>query len=274
MRQAPGPSTRIDLTGAMFSMAAPSAVPVTLSPHLVALIYCPHTEPGNGVFEVVFRKGTVGGRRADRPQRQPVHRRSRQVHLPPGQGRAGVRRVRPDLRPLPHRQGAVAPGAVHPSAPRGLTADTVGVVPTTLTERARSAAISLIRGFAMDAPLHAKSGHQGTAMALAPLAHVLYSRVMRHDPANPHWPDRDRFVLSNGHASILQYSMLYLAGYGLELDDIKAVPPVGVAHAGSPRGAPHDRASRSPPVRSVRASPTQSAWRSPSAACARSSATT
>ncbi len=59
-------------------------------------------------------------------------------------------------------------------------------------------------------------------MALAPLAHVLYSRVMKHDPADPNWPDRDRFVLSNGHASILQYSMLYLNGYGLELDDIKA----------------------------------------------------
>lgn len=74
----------------------------------------------------------------------------------------------------------------------------------------------------MDAPLYAKSGHQGTAMALAPLGHVLYSRVMNHDPANPHWPDRDRFILSNGHASILQYSLLYLNGYGLELDDIKA----------------------------------------------------
>jgi hypothetical protein len=57
MRQAPGPSTRIDLTGAMFSMASPSPAPVTLSPHLVALIYCTATEPGNGVFEVVFRKG-------------------------------------------------------------------------------------------------------------------------------------------------------------------------------------------------------------------------
>jgi len=83
-------------------------------------------------------------------------------------------------------------------------------------------AIALIRGFAMDAPLLAKSGHQGTAMALAPLAHVLYSRVMRHLPAEPEWPDRDRFVLSNGHASILQYAALYLAGYGLELDDIRA----------------------------------------------------
>jgi hypothetical protein len=58
MRQAPGPSTRLDLTGAMFSMAAPSAVPLTISPHLVALIFCPVDEPGQGVFEVVFRKGT------------------------------------------------------------------------------------------------------------------------------------------------------------------------------------------------------------------------
>jgi transketolase len=74
----------------------------------------------------------------------------------------------------------------------------------------------------MDAPLRAKSGHQGTAMALAPLANVLYSRVLKHDPADPRWPDRDRFVLSNGHASILQYSMLYLTGYGLELADIEA----------------------------------------------------
>jgi transketolase len=75
---------------------------------------------------------------------------------------------------------------------------------------------------AMDGPLAANSGHQGTAMALAPLAHVLYSRVMRHDPADPAWPDRDRFVLSNGHASILQYSMLFLCGYGLEMDDLKS----------------------------------------------------
>ena len=74
----------------------------------------------------------------------------------------------------------------------------------------------------MDAPLAATSGHQGTAMALAPLGHVLYSRVLRHDPADPAWPDRDRFVLSNGHASILQYSLLFLCGYGLELDDLKA----------------------------------------------------
>jgi transketolase len=58
-------------------------------------------------------------------------------------------------------------------------------------------------------------------MALAPLGHVLYSRVMKHDPADPAWPDRDRFVLSNGHASILQYSLLFLSGYGLEITDLQ-----------------------------------------------------
>ena len=91
-----------------------------------------------------------------------------------------------------------------------------------LTAEQEQQAISLIRGFAMDAPLKAKSGHQGTAMALAPLAHVLFSRIMRFDPQDPLWPDRDRFVLSNGHASILQYSMLFLSGFGLTLDDIEA----------------------------------------------------
>lgn len=82
-------------------------------------------------------------------------------------------------------------------------------------------AIALIRGIALDAPLKAKSGHQGTAMSLAPLAHVLYSRIMNHDPSTPDWMNRDRFILSNGHASILQYSMLYLGGWGLSLDDLK-----------------------------------------------------
>jgi len=90
-----------------------------------------------------------------------------------------------------------------------------------LTEEQDRLAVALIRGMGMDGPLAANSGHQGTAMALAPLAHVLFSRVLRHDPADPAWPDRDRFVLSNGHASILQYSMLFLSGAGLELDDLK-----------------------------------------------------
>ncbi len=110
-------------------------------------------------------------------------------------------------------------------------------MPASLSPDIEAQAISLIRGFAMDAPLHAKSGHQGTGMALAPLGHVLYSRVLKHDPTDPEWPDRDRFVLSNGHASILQYSMLYLCGYGLELDDIKAFRSFGSLTPGHPEAA-------------------------------------
>jgi transketolase len=81
--------------------------------------------------------------------------------------------------------------------------------------------INVIRGLAMDAPERANSGHPGTAMALAPLAHVLWTRIMTYDPSEPTWPDRDRFVLSCGHACILLYSMLYLTGYGVELEDLR-----------------------------------------------------
>ncbi|HWM22739.1 MAG TPA: transketolase [Ilumatobacteraceae bacterium] len=107
-------------------------------------------------------------------------------------------------------------------------------MPTSLSPEQTQQAISLIRGMAMDAPLKANSGHQGTAMALAPLGHVLYTRIMKHDPADPEWPDRDRFVLSNGHASILQYSLLYLCGYGLELDDLKQFRQFESATPGHP----------------------------------------
>jgi transketolase len=94
--------------------------------------------------------------------------------------------------------------------------------------------INVVRGLAMDAPQKADSGHPGTAMALAPLAHVLFTRIMRHDPADPQWPDRDRFILSNGHASILLYSFLYLTGYGLTLDDIKQFREWGSKTPGHP----------------------------------------
>src|SRR5437588_5137174 len=94
--------------------------------------------------------------------------------------------------------------------------------------------INVIRGLAMDAPQKANSGHPGTAMALAPLAHVLWTRVKRYDPSAPDWPDRDRFVLSCGHASILLYSMLYLTGYGLELEDIRNFRQWGSATPGHP----------------------------------------
>ncbi len=95
-------------------------------------------------------------------------------------------------------------------------------------------AINVIRGFAMDGPRAANSGHQGTAMALAPVAHVLYSRIMHYDAAEPLWPDRDRLILSAGHASILLYSMLYLTGHGLELDDLRHFRQWGSATPGHP----------------------------------------
>jgi transketolase len=95
-------------------------------------------------------------------------------------------------------------------------------------------AINVIRGLAMDAPQAANSGHPGTAMALAPLAHVLWTRVMTYDAEAPDWPDRDRFVLSAGHASILLYSMLHLTGYGLTLDDLKAFRQWGSQTPGHP----------------------------------------
>ena len=95
-------------------------------------------------------------------------------------------------------------------------------------------AIDVVRGLAMDAPHAARSGHQGTAMALAPLAHVLWTRILTYDAADPTWPDRDRFILSAGHASILLYSMLHLTGHGLTLDDIRDFRQWGSATPGHP----------------------------------------
>src|SRR5205823_7316473 len=94
--------------------------------------------------------------------------------------------------------------------------------------------INEVRALAMDAVQRANSGHPGTPMALAPLADVLWTRVMKYDAADPAWPDRDRFVLSAGHASMLLYSMLYLTGYGLELDDLKQFRQLGSRTAGHP----------------------------------------
>jgi transketolase len=82
-------------------------------------------------------------------------------------------------------------------------------------------AVNTIRTLSMDAVQAANSGHPGTPMALAPLAYTLYTRHLAHNPADPAWPDRDRFVLSAGHASMLQYSVLHITGYDLPLDDIR-----------------------------------------------------
>jgi len=97
-----------------------------------------------------------------------------------------------------------------------------------------SLAINTIRTLSMDAVQRADSGHPGTPMALAPVAWLLYSRFLRHNPADPQWPDRDRFVLSCGHASMLLYSTLYLSGYDLGLDELRQFRQWGSRTPGHP----------------------------------------
>jgi transketolase len=94
--------------------------------------------------------------------------------------------------------------------------------------------INTVRTLSMDAVQKADSGHPGTPMALAPLAYVLWTRHLRHNPADPQWADRDRFVLSAGHASMLLYSLLYLTGYDVTLDDIKQFRQWGSRTPGHP----------------------------------------
>ncbi|MEK6229807.1 MAG: transketolase [Actinomycetota bacterium] len=95
-------------------------------------------------------------------------------------------------------------------------------------------AVNTIRTLSIDGVQKANSGHPGAPMALAPLAYQLFTRTMKHNPANPHWFDRDRFVLSAGHASMLLYSILHLSGYGVSMDDLKNFRQLGSPTAGHP----------------------------------------
>jgi transketolase len=94
--------------------------------------------------------------------------------------------------------------------------------------------IDTIRTLSMDGVQKANSGHPGMPMAMAPAAYLLYTKYMNHDPADPEWPDRDRFVLSAGHGSMLQYSALHLSGYELSLDDLKSFRQWGSITPGHP----------------------------------------
>jgi transketolase len=94
--------------------------------------------------------------------------------------------------------------------------------------------INTVRTLSMDAVQKANSGHPGTPMALAPLGYSLFTKHMKHDPADPQWPDRDRFVLSCGHASMLLYSCLFLSGYDLSLEDLKQFRQWGSRTPGHP----------------------------------------
>ena len=96
------------------------------------------------------------------------------------------------------------------------------------------ASIDTLRLLSADAVEKANSGHPGTPMEAAPIAYLLFRRHLRHNPSDPHWPGRDRFILSCGHASALLYSALNLSGYDLSLDDIKAFRQFGSRTPGHP----------------------------------------
>ncbi|RYZ26370.1 MAG: transketolase, partial [Propionibacteriaceae bacterium] len=95
-------------------------------------------------------------------------------------------------------------------------------------------AVDTVRVLAADAVQKVGNGHPGTAISLAPVAYLLFQKVMRHNPAEPHWPGRDRFVLSCGHSSISLYIQLYLGGWGLELEDLEALRTWGSKTPGHP----------------------------------------
>ena len=117
--------------------------------------------------------------------------------------------------------------------PDELKAMTVARYPEDWTDE-DTRAVDTVRVLAADAVENCGSGHPGTAMSLAPLAYTLYQRVLRHDPVDPQWVGRDRFVLSNGHSSLTQYIQLYLGGFGLEIEDLKALRTWGSKTPGHP----------------------------------------
>lgn len=94
--------------------------------------------------------------------------------------------------------------------------------------------VNTIRMLAADAVQQAKSGHPGMPMGAAAMAYVLWTRFLKHNPANPAWPDRDRFILSPGHGSMLLYSLLHLTGYDLSLDELKRFRQWGSKTPGHP----------------------------------------
>src|SRR6202789_4743162 len=94
--------------------------------------------------------------------------------------------------------------------------------------------INALRFLAVDAVEKAKSGHPGAPLACSPIAYLLYHKFMKHDPSDPNWIDRDRFILSNGHASALLYGALHLSGYGLPISQLEQFRQYGSHTPGHP----------------------------------------
>src|SRR6478672_12031194 len=119
----------------------------------------------------------------------------------------------------------------------------------TATETLDRLAIDTIRTLSIDGVQQANSGHPGAPMGAAPMAYTLWTRFLRHAPTNPQWPNRDRFVLSAGHASMLLYSLLHLTGYDVSLDDLKSFRQWGSITPGHPEWqlGEHPGAHRSTP---------------------------
>ncbi|MGZ6314029.1 MAG: transketolase, partial [Candidatus Limnocylindrales bacterium] len=105
---------------------------------------------------------------------------------------------------------------------------------TAAAEKIDQLAIDTIRTLSMDAVQKANSGHPGAPMGMAPMAYTLWTRFLRHSPTDPGWPNRNRFVLSAGHASMLLYSLLYLTGYGMTIEDLESFRQWGSKTPGHP----------------------------------------
>ncbi|MPZ28433.1 MAG: transketolase, partial [Micromonosporaceae bacterium] len=126
------------------------------------------------------------------------------------------------------------PSGIDPEQPTGSSSTVTSTSPVLSWTDLDRRAVDTVRALAMDAVQRAGNGHPGTAMSLAPAAYLLFQRVMRHDPGEPEWPGRDRFVLSAGHSSLTLYIQLYLSGYGLELADLQALRQWGSLTPGHP----------------------------------------
>ena len=149
----------------------------------------------------------------ERRQRCPLH------HTPPA----------PSPQPSPRRERGRRPGANPREADAMHDAELDQLC------------INTMRFLAIDQVEQAKSGHPGAPMGAATMAYVLWDRFLKHDPRDPAWPDRDRFVLSPGHASAMLYALLHLTGYDVSLDDLRQLPSMGEPDAGPPRAWPHTR---------------------------------